>query len=601
MKKTVSAVLILLILCTQMLAACDQQSMESVTTTTNQLNGPTTAKPQPSSPGATTTPTTQMPTIAPTEPVTQPPEATEPETQPTQPVTAPTKPETEPTQPDVPVELPETNIYLVGDSTVCGFSDTYFYPRYGYGTQLDNFMTEKVTIHNLALSGRSSKSFLLESNYQTLKDNLQAGDYLIIAFGHNDQKNDDDARFTDASKDYTDPSSFGYSLYEYYIKLALDAGATPILCTPIVRAASDNDYTGSEAHVTATGDYRQAILDLAAAVNVPVVDLTAITKARYEELGFDEAILYHAMVGGIYDSDGTTIIPNVNTVDKTHLNIYGAKYVAYRLACELQKLDCISGYVLDELTEPTIADLSPNPNYIVTDYAAPDLDNYSPANQYVTTSDGWYGTAFGDTGGNPQSSSNGYIAKETAEGIFQVGQSAGSNKGKFSSKTDGFAFVFRQVEADKNFSLTVTASVIKAPNSVNQAGFGLMLRDDVYINATSQDSSIISNYVTAGVLGGSSGSTVLFSRENTKLDKGTAFANAAFVEGDTFTMTIERIGQSVTVTVIYGGITYSETYYDFDFLAKDTQYMYVGMFANRGTIVEYTNVVFTELGDSMGA
>lgn len=597
MKRTICAILILLLCSSVLLTACDPPSPLPTTTTGGKVDVPTSPKPLPTTTAAATTQPNQ-----PTEPTTQPTtRPTEPATQPTKPTTQPTEPATQPTQPEVPAELPETNIYLVGDSTVCGFSDAYFYPRYGYGTQLGSFMTEKVTIHNLALSGRSSKSFLAEANYQTLKDNLKAGDYLIIAFGHNDEKSDDAARFTDASKDYTDPTSFGYHLYEYYIKLAQDAGATAILCTPIVRAASDNDYTGSEAHITATGNYRQAILDLGAALNVPVVDLTSITKERYEALGFEEAIYYHAITVGEYADDGVTIVANTDTVDKTHLNIYGAKYVAYRLACELQKLDCISGYVQDVLTEPTIADLTSNPNYVVTDYTAPDLDNYSPAAQFQTTTPDWYGTAFGDTGGNPQSAGNGYIAKEVADGVFQIGQTAGSNKGKFSSSTDGFAFVFRQVAADKNFSLSVTATVITAPSAVNQAGFGLMLRDDVYLNETASNSSIKSNYVTAGVLGGSSGTTVLFSRENTKLNKGTAFAESTFTVGYTFTMSIERVGQSVTVTVEYNGQTYTNTYYDFDFLAKDTGYMYVGMFANRGTIVEYTNVVFTDLGDSMGA
>ena len=63
----------------------------------------------------------------------------------------------------------------------------------------------------------------------------------------------------------------------------------------------------------------------------------------------------------------------------------------------------------------------------------------------------------------------------------------------------------------------------------------------------------------------------------------------------------ERIGQTVNVTVVYGGVTYTESYYDFDLFARDTEYMYVGMFANRGTVVEFTDVVFTITGDSQGA
>ena len=136
-------------------------------------------------------------------------------------------------EPEAPEVLDPITIYLVGDSTVCSFADPYYYPRYGYGTQLAGYLDDKATVVNLALSGRSSKSFLAEANYETLKNSLKAGDYLFIGFGHNDEKSDDSARFTDASKPYTDETSFGYYLNEYYIKLAVEKGATPILCTPV--------------------------------------------------------------------------------------------------------------------------------------------------------------------------------------------------------------------------------------------------------------------------------------------------------------------------------------------------------------------------------
>ena len=505
------------------------------------------------------------------------------------------------TKKEDPVELKEITLYLVGDSTVASFSDDYFYPRYGYGTQIDNYLSDKVTVKNLALSGRSSKSFLTEANYTYLKDNIKEGDIIVIGFGHNDEKSDDVARFTDASLPYTDENSFGYHLYEYYIKLAQEKGAIPILCTPIVRAQSTNDYTGSEGHVTANGDYAAAIREVGEAYNVNVVDLTVLTRSRYEEIGFAEACYYHAVINGKYDTDGTTIIPDFATVDKTHLNIYGAKYVAYLLADEMAEIEGVGAYVLDGIIEPTKADLVANPNYKVSDYSAPDLENYNPANHFATISDGWYGTAFGNTGGSPQSTSNGYIAKEVSEGVFQVGQhlDSGSNKGKFQSADDGFAFIFRQVEANKNFKITVSGSIVYTAG-VKQAGFGLMLRDDCIIgqNATG---SINSNYVTAGIYFPSDNvMNANFYRENATLNKGTS-VSGALNGSDTFIMSIERVGQSVTVTVVYGGQEYTKTHVDFDFFAVDTGYMYVGMFANRGTVVEFTDVVFEITGESQGA
>ena len=499
---------------------------------------------------------------------------------------------------DQPAVVNPATVYIVGDSTVCSFADAYYYPRYGYGTQLGGYLTDKATVVNLALSGRSSKSFITEEEYTTLKNSIKAGDFLIIGFGHNDEKSEDAARFTDASLPYTTEGSFGYYLNEYYVKLAIEAGATPILCTPVVRAKSSNDYSGNEGHNTATGNYAQAIRDLGAALGVSVVDLTAITKAEYEAKGYEEARKYHAVTAGKLAADGTTVEPNWLSVDNTHLNIYGAKFVAFSLASELARIDGIGAYVAADITAPTEADLVKNPSYVYTDYEAPDLSTYNPVSQFATITDGWYGTAFGDTGGDPNSTSNGYVARETTAGVFEVGQTAGSNKGKFSGSSDGFAFLFRQVEADKNFTLTVTATITTTA-STKQAGFGLMLRDDVYLPV--KDASITSNYLTAGILCDSATTTALFGRENATLAKGQAFSSALPTVGTVYTMSIERVGQSVTVTVTSGDKTVSTTHYDFDLFARDGAYMYVGMFANRGTVVEFTDVDFNITGTSQGA
>ena len=497
--------------------------------------------------------------------------------------------------------LSDIKIYMVGDSTVCEHNDlTYYYPRYGYGTQLGGYLSDKATVVNLAISGRSSKSFTTESEYSQLKNELKEGDYLIIGFGHNDEKSDDSARFTDASKPYTEAGSFGHSLYENYIKLAQEKGAIPILCTPIVRLSTSDDYSGTNGHVTATGDYAKAIIDLGAALNVPVIDLTAITKAKYTQLGSSEARYYHAFTQGRYESDGTTVVVDINSLDGTHLNIYGAKFVAYSLATELKKLDGIGKYVLANIAEPTKTnDLVPMENYEVPGYSSPVLTTYQAPDHFKTLSEDWYGTAFGSTGGDPAKAVNGYYATETEAGVFKVGQSKpGSNKGKFSSGEDGFAYVFRQIEADKNFIVSVTATVKTAPTT-NQVGFGLMLRDDAYLPINSK--AIISNYLTAGVLTGTGNATALFYRETLTLNKGVAFADALPVAEDTYEMKIERVGQSVTVTVIHGEETFTQTFVDFDLFAVDQDYMYVGMFANRGTIVEFTNLSFEITGTSQGA
>ncbi len=503
-----------------------------------------------------------------------------------------------------PVELKASTLFVVGDSTLASFKDSYYYPRYGYGTQLENYFDKKLTVNNLALSGRSSKSFLTEENYQKLLTEMKQNDYLLIGFGHNDEKSDDAQRFTDASKPLSDSSSFQYRLYENYVKVALDKGATPILCTPVVRADSNNNYDAASGHVTENGDYAQAIVDLGAAKNVTVINLRDLTKAKYKALGYNEAIYYHAMTAGMLDTDGTTIIPNVKSVDKTHLNIYGAKYVAYLIASELAKTsNTLGDYVLDGITEPTKdKDLVANADYKVSPYSEPALDSYTAPTHFTTITQGWYGTGFGDTGGTPNSATSGYIAKETVEGVFQVGQhlDSGSTKGKFSSAGEGFAFVFKQVEKSKNFEISAEMKVITTFGT-KQVGFGLMLRDDCFINQTI-NTAVSSNYLTAGFLMNDGGTTnILFKRENSTLDKGKNVVNSFVALNDTATLKLVRIGQSITTTVIYKGTTYTETTYDFDLFAVDSDYMYVGFFGNRGTIIEVSNIVFTDKGESLGA
>ena len=126
-----------------------------------------------------------------------------------------------------------------------------------------------------------------------------------------------------------------------------------------------------------------------------------------------------------------------------------------------------------------------------------------------------------------------------------------------------------------------------------------MLRDDCY---TPNKVSVNTNYVAAGLYAASiSATTVNFARESTKLVQSSDSVSGYYAVDDTAEFTIERIGQVVTVTTVYKDKTYTQTYTDFDFVAKDNKYMYVGMFGTRGTTAEFTEVVYTDLGESQGA
>lgn len=494
-------------------------------------------------------------------------------------------------------------IYLVGDSTVCDFSDNYYLPRKGYGTQLHNYINcEPSQIINLALSGRSSKSFLTEGNYTTLKSSITAGDYLIIGFGHNDEKSAEPARFTDPNGTHTEATtakgdSFRYVLYENYVKLAKDKGATPILCTPIVRYTA-GDYTGDKIHVTSDGDYPAAIKALGEATQTTVIDLTTITKEIYEA-DKDAAQYFHAHT--TYKEathKPTTDNETPDGRDDTHINMYGAKMVSYRLTQALLNTACtLKNNVKTNSVAP-----SKDRDYsaaINLNYEKPTVEAFNPANYASRNVTGdWYHTVIGNIGGNKASN----FTLTHSNGVFTVGNSGNAN-GKFDGSGDGFGAIFMQIGKNKNFTASASVKVNAVGTSnPNQSGFGLMLRDDIYIDGepagTYTGKEVIStNYVTAGVMG--DGSAALFSRENGALTKPGNSATVAV--GSTYTVSIERIGQTVNVAFDDGAHNYTKKFTDFDFVASDNGYMYLCMFANRGLAVEFSNVQFEITGESQGA
>ena len=287
-----------------------------------------------------------------------------------------------------------SRIFVVGDSTASPFNDPYYIPRFGFGTKLQDYLDPaKAEVVNLAVSGRSSISFISDSgsakNYELLKANIRKGDYLIIAFGHNDEKLETE-RYTDPNMGKDDAGSFMNSLYVNYVKLAQDAGATPILATPIVRYSPKGEYSGSVVHITTGddkfpgGDYPEAIRDLGKELNIVVADQTANTKALYEKLG-EEATKLHAMTGS-----------KAASLDTTHLNAYGAAVVAKMLVEDIASKDAnFKSFLVATLPEPKY-DLNAlkNPDYVEPGYGAP-----TEKSSIFTTKEPWWGSAFGNIGG----------------------------------------------------------------------------------------------------------------------------------------------------------------------------------------------------------
>lgn len=238
-------------------------------------------------------------------------------------------------KPSNPVVLDTTELILVGDSTVCQYGAVdanYRVGRNGYGMQIGNYFTEKVSVRNLALSGRATKDFITYPEYQTMLQKLDVGDYLMIGFGHNDEKAGE--RYSDPKGDINTVGSTKYNLYNYYIKPALDRGATPILVTPIVRRNSGLD--GGH------GQWVTAIKELGAELGITVIDATKITGEYYQAAGQEQTAAMHAEYTDVYMKSKNYITADgglleAKRVDNTHLNAYGAKVVAYKIVNALKE------------------------------------------------------------------------------------------------------------------------------------------------------------------------------------------------------------------------------------------------------------------------
>ena len=159
-------------------------------------------------------------------------------------------------------------VFIIGDSTV----EDNTPPFRGWGWALPGYLRDGVEVKNHALSGRSSRSFWEEGLFAPVEKEMKAGDYLLIQFGHNDEK--DDERHTDPD------STFPAQLWKY-CEIALSKGAQPVLITPVSRRF----FVGDGNMLYTLGEYPRAIRKLAAEKSIPLCDLKSDSRALYQALG----------------------------------------------------------------------------------------------------------------------------------------------------------------------------------------------------------------------------------------------------------------------------------------------------------------------------
>lgn len=168
-----------------------------------------------------------------------------------------------------PVEV--ARVFLLGDSTV---TDQPYEPAAGWGQMLPRFFAPGVSVANHAESGETLKSFLMEHRLDKVLSQTRAGDFALIQFGHNDQKENWPQTYVAAATTYRD-------YLKAYVGEFRRRGATPVLVTSMHRRRFDEAGRIVNTH----GDYAAAVLAVGAELGVPVVDLAAMSKTLYEALG----------------------------------------------------------------------------------------------------------------------------------------------------------------------------------------------------------------------------------------------------------------------------------------------------------------------------
>lgn len=199
-------------------------------------------------------------------------------------------------------------IWMIGDSTMA-VKKPEAYPETGWGMALGAFFRDEVSIENRALNGRSTLSFIREGRWQPIVDALQKGDYVLIQFGHNDEK--------------VDKKGVGASHEEYkanlarFVSEARSRKAIPVLLTSIARRHFENGVL-----LDTHKGYPDAMRAVADSLHVPLIDLEQKTRELLTTLGDEGSIplFLHVPPGHAHYPDGKK--------DNTHLSPEGAKAIA---------------------------------------------------------------------------------------------------------------------------------------------------------------------------------------------------------------------------------------------------------------------------------
>lgn len=203
----------------------------------------------------------------------------------------------------VPVFGAKRRVHTIGDSTMSEYKPAAT-PKRGWGMYLQAFFNaDSIEVNNRGKSGASTRTFYETENlWPSVKRQMQAGDFLIIQFAHNDEKckGEDvyvqNAKLRAEGKDTltdmrgTEPNTTYKEYLRRYINEAREMGVKPILMSPICRVYFKDGKINAEGRHDLSKDgmdknYVRCMREVAEEMNVPFLDMTAKSLEMYESAG----------------------------------------------------------------------------------------------------------------------------------------------------------------------------------------------------------------------------------------------------------------------------------------------------------------------------
>lgn len=228
-------------------------------------------------------------------------------------------------------------LFVIGDSTASCYpheGENNRFPQTGWAQYFGkHFDDDKMIVADIAMSGRSAKSYMSEDNFKLFKERITEGDFIILQFGHNDSKIEDPSRYSSAN-DKVDTKGSYKNYMNTYIEIAKMAGAIPILATSFSRRKLSDQ--GLEEYVNAT-------IELGAELGIPVLDVYKRSSDWINEVGLEKAKEIYKIIKPhderfMYNPEfRNSQYYDSGDKDDTHLNIFGA--------------DIVAGWVIEEITE----------------------------------------------------------------------------------------------------------------------------------------------------------------------------------------------------------------------------------------------------------